>query len=245
MEKGQFSGKKVGQNRVEFLTFDTASLLVNSLVKRIRYDLNEAIESRKNASLMVSGGTTPMALFEALSQADLAWQRVVIGLVDERWVHPSDDESNEKLVRSCLLKNKAGEARFIGMKIEAQTPVSAEEVCDRRYRQIPSPFDLVLLGLGIDGHTASLFPDASRLGAAVDRSAQKMCLGLESPYPPRDRLTLTLPALLGSRRIILHIEGEAKKETYARALRKGPRAQMPIRYFLRQNDVPVTVYWAP
>jgi 6-phosphogluconolactonase len=99
--------------------------------------------------------------------------------------------------------------------------------------------------MGNDGHTASLFPQAARLSEALAQDSGKLCLAITPPVAPHERMSLTLPALLHSRRIILHLVGPGKREVYEKALADGPVAEMPIRAVLRQTAAPVTVFWAP
>ena len=229
----------------EFVEFNNQSALVAELTARIGNALTYAINLRGCASLAVSGGTTPVPMFEALSRVDLAWDKVVISLVDERWVDVSAHDSNENLVRSHLLKNKAAAARFIGMKTAALTVDEGEKECAERLQSIPMPYDILVLGMGGDGHTASLFPGAEKLVSAVDMSSGCICMGIAPVTAPHERMTLTLPAILNSRDIILHISSEEKRKVYEKAMSEGPLAEMPVRFVLQQARVPVTVYWAP
>jgi 6-phosphogluconolactonase len=150
----------------EFIEFAHTSGLNRELTERIRQLLGDGIRHRGRASLVVSGGTTPVALFEALSGEDMPWEKVVVSLADERWVDPGTPDSNERLVRTHLLKNKAAAATFIGLKTPEDPAGAGEAACENRIRQIPVPFDLLILGMGDDGHTASLFPGAARKESA-------------------------------------------------------------------------------
>jgi 6-phosphogluconolactonase len=229
----------------EFLEFNNQPALVAELTERIGNLLSVAIRDRGEASLAVSSGSTPVPMFEALSQVDLEWGKVVVSLVDERWVEVSEKDSNENLVRFHLLKNKAASARFIGMKTTSLTAIEGEEECAGRLQDIPMPYDVLILGMGNDGHTASLFPGVENLAKAVDMTSGNICMGITPLTAPHERMTLTLPALLNSREIILHICGEEKSKVYEKAIAEGSLEEMPIRFVLRQEKVPVKVYWAP
>jgi 6-phosphogluconolactonase len=109
---------------------------------------------------------------------------------------------------------------------------------------MPLPFTTVLLGLGHDGHTASLFPCAAQLATATDRRSKKRCMAITPQTAPHERMTLTLPTLLRAEEIILHITGSEKKAVLDKALAAGPPEAMPIRFILNQEGVPVTAYWA-
>lgn len=229
----------------EFLNFSTSGLLVEALAARICECLNEGIRRRGRASLAVSGGSTPLPLFARLAETELEWNKVTVLLVDERWVAPDSSDSNENLVRSHLLREKAANASFIGMKNEAAVASGGEATCEKRLQLLPRPYDCLILGMGNDGHTASLFPGAKNLEAAVDLHSGRICMAIHPPAAPYERMTLTLPAILDSRQLILHLQGEEKKKTLARAQEPGEAGEMPIRYILRQTTTPLAVYWSP
>lgn len=228
-----------------FLEFSNSKYLVQKLSTRIIDRLSDGIKRRGRASIAVSGGSTPVPLFQALSRLDLEWEKVVIILVDERWVDVSGNDSNEHLARTYLLQNKAASALFSGMKIPGKSAEEAEQECADRYQSVPIPFDVVILGMGSDGHTASLFPGAENLTAAVNMHSDKTCMSIIPAAAPHERMTLTLPAILNARDIIIHITGEEKRKVYDKAVSDGPSEEMPIRYVLRQKEVPVTIYWCP
>ena len=225
--------------------FQDRESLVVELAGRIATLLVAGIKNNGKASLAVSGGSTPVALFEHLSREDIPWQDVVITLVDERWMETTEDDSNEGLVQTHLLRNKAATATFIGMKNAALTAHDGAADCDQRLRQIPLPFDVLILGMGGDGHTASLFPGACELTTATDMDSGRLCMGLTATTAPRERMSLTLPAILNSRQIFLHLVGRDKKGVLKKALGDGPVTAMPIRFVLRQQSIPLSVYWAP
>ncbi|MFH1020955.1 MAG: 6-phosphogluconolactonase [Pseudomonadota bacterium] len=229
----------------EFKEFKDSSTLVAALAGQVADLLRAAIRERGQASLVVSGGSTPVPFFAALSVLALDWKQVTITLADERWVEPTDADSNEHLVRQHLLQNRAAAARFVGLKTGAATAVQGERECEDRLALLPRPFDVLILGMGNDGHTASFFPQARRLGEALALDSGKLCLAITPPVAPHERMTLTLPALLHSRKIILHLAGPDKRAVYERALANGPVAEMPIRAVLGQATSPVTVFWAP
>jgi 6-phosphogluconolactonase len=232
---------------VDMHTFSNNDELVDTLVDTIVHTLSEGISANGKASLAVSGGSTPVTLFEALSQRELAWEKVHICLVDERWVAPDEADSNENLVRSHLLKNRAASAVFSGMKNDAETASAGEEECSRLYKRVPSPFDVLILGMGADGHTASLFPGAARLGLATDMDSGKICMGIAPMTAPHERMTLTLPAILSSKQIYLHITGQAKRDVLELALLPGAAEEMPIRFIIEgavKQHNRFQVYWA-
>ncbi len=219
--------------------------LVVKLADQIVKLLAKGITASGQASLAVSGGSTPVELFEQLSGIDIGWQNVVITLVDERWVEPTVNDSNEHLVRNYLLKNRAAAATFIGMKNSAETATGGHKKCELRLQKVPRPFDVLILGMGGDGHTASLFPGAKKLSLATDMDSTTTCMAIAPLTAPHERMTLTLPAILDSRQIFLHITGEDKKKVLKKATTEGPIEEMPIRFVLRQKSTPLSIYWAP
>jgi len=229
----------------DFKNFSDRNKLVIALAEKIGKLLTQGIQDNGQASLAVSGGSTPVELFQILSNLNIPWQKIVITLVDERWVEPAADDSNEHLVRTHLLKNKAAAATFIGMKNTAATAGTGETECEQQLQKIPRPFDVLILGMGNDGHTASLFPGAKKLAQATDMKSKKRCIGIAPLTAPHERMTLTLPAILDSRQIVLHITGQGKQDVLQKAQAEGPIEEMPIRFILRQQATPVSVFWAP
>jgi 6-phosphogluconolactonase len=219
--------------------------LSQELAARIASILGAAIAARGLASLVVSGGRSPVRLFEILRSQPLDWSRACIALADERWVLPTDAASNEHLVRSTLLKGSAASARFHGLKNGAPTPDLGAVSAWETFARVPRPFDAVILGMGDDGHTASLFPGSPNLPSALNPAAAAGCVGMWSPAPPKARLSLNLSALLDSRRITVLITGESKWRTLSAARDPGPEQEMPIRAVLRQTRTPVEVMWSP
>lgn len=219
--------------------------LSRELAAQIAAGLAAAIGARGLASLVVSGGRTPQRLFEMLRAQALDWSRVCIALADERWVDPADGASNEKLVRDVLLKDRAASARFLGLKNGAPTPDLGAVSAWETFARVPRPFDAVLLGMGDDGHTASLFPGSPNLPSALNQAAAAGCVGMWSPQPPQARLSLNLTALLDSRRIVVLISGDSKWRTLGEAQAPGPVEDMPVRAVLRQSRTPVDVLWSP
>jgi 6-phosphogluconolactonase len=219
--------------------------LARELAAGIAGSLTAAIGARGLASLVVSGGRSPARLFEILRTQALEWDRVCVALADERWVAPDDPASNERLVRDVLLKDHAASARFLGLKNGAPTPDLGAVSAWETFARVPRPFDAVILGMGDDGHTASLFPGSPNLPRALNPAAVAGCVGMWAPVAPQPRLSLNLTALLDSRRIVVLITGESKWRTFAAACAPGPVEDMPIRAVLRQSRTPVDVLWSP
>ncbi|GAB2931076.1 6-phosphogluconolactonase [Hafnia psychrotolerans] len=226
-----------------FVEFSGAVALTQNFAGKIADALRQGIAANGKASLVVSGGHTPLDLFIQLTRQELEWNKVVITLADERWVSPDNDASNEKLVRDHLLQGLAASATFISLKNEAVSPFEGAAATEMALKDLPRPIDVVILGMGDDGHTASLFPGAKNLSAALALDSGRSCIGMTPLTAPLDRLTLTLPLLLDSRNIYLHLMGEAKREVYERAEKGTDENEMPVRAVLNQQQTPVSVYW--
>jgi 6-phosphogluconolactonase len=227
--------------------------VVEELALHLEQALQSGLQARGAATLLVSGGRSPKPLFNRLQQARIDWSGVIIGLVDERWVPPDDPESNERLVRQELLQGRAAQARFIPLKNPAPTAQQGAAASWAQLAQLPRPFDAVVLGMGDDGHTASLFPGSPGIVAALDPASAPMCVAMSAPVAPNMRISLNLAALLQTSALYLHIEGERKWEVYREAARAAakpvspgePPPGPPIAAFLRQRNPGVQVYWAP
>ena len=215
------------------------------LAAAIAAELAAALERRPYASLVVSGGRTPAPMFAHLAEQAIDWRRVQVTLADERWVGAEDPASNEALVRGKLLRARAAVAQLIGLKNDAPTPAAGAARAWSGISALSQPFDVVVLGMGDDGHTASLFPGSAGLSAALDPKSPPACVAMAPREAPHPRLSLNLAALLRSRRICIQISGAQKWQVYQRALASGPVYELPVRAILRQGAVPVDVYWCP
>jgi 6-phosphogluconolactonase len=225
--------------------FPDSQALVHALSGEIKVDLEEAIAARGVASMVVSGGRTPVRLFEQLRTEPLEWSKVWVTLADERWVDTNASASNERLVREHLLTGPAAAAHFVGLKNPAPTPEAGADWATRALTRVPHPYDLVLLGMGDDGHTASLFPGSMALARGLDMNAASGCIAVNALTAPHARISLNVRALLDARRIVLHIEGAMKWSIYQKARLPGPAIELPVRGVLHQKEVPVDVFWAP
>jgi 6-phosphogluconolactonase len=184
-------------------------------------------------------------MYEQLGRHKLDWSRVLVTLADERWVAIDNDDSNEHHVRATLLCHEAGTARFVGLKNAASHPVDGLAAAWAALAPIPRPFDAVVLGMGEDGHVASLFPGVPELADGLDAQAPPGCIAVQPLAAGHARISLNLAALLQSRRIFVQIIGTRKWRVYQEARAAGPDKDMPIRAILRQDTVPVAVYWCP
>ena len=222
--------------------FTSTEALNEEFATKIIAILQIAIAEKGQASLIVSGGNTPKPLFAELSQADLDWSKVVISLADDRWVDTNDAASNDKLVREHLLVGNAAAATFISLKHNFADANDAVSACEAALSNVKMPFDVLILGMGEDGHTASLFPCSKELQAGLDLNSGKKYIAVQPTIATHQRMSLTLPALLASSHIFLHLTGAAKQAVVAQAL-ASTETQMPIKAVLDRANV--QLMWAP
>ncbi len=224
-------------------SYGRADELARALAAEVASRLRLALAARPSASLGVSGGRTPQALFMQLAAEPLDWSRVQLTLADERWVAMDDPASNEAMVRRHLLQGQAAAAKLIGLKTPAPTPEQGVAECEQRLRALPQPIDVVLLGMGLDGHTASWFPDAPELAAALATAAP--CLALNPPSQTQARISLSLAALAPCRWCALQLQGEDKRQVLQRALQGADPLEMPVRLLWQKFKQAPVVYWTP
>lgn len=210
--------------------FADADALAKRLAANVASSLRQSLAAKGKAVLAVSGGTTPQKFFEQLSLQKLDWVHVTITLIDERQVDENSPRSNAKLVKATLIQNQATQAQFVPL---FQNP-AAEKIAD---------FDVAILGMGDDGHTASFFPGGDTLAEALSDSAPPL-LAISAPGSGEPRLTFSLAKILNAREIILHIQGADKAASLQKALSEGDVVQMPVRAVLRSSKE-VEIYWCP
>ena len=207
--------------------FADADAQARALADAVGARLREAIDARGEAWLAVPGGATPREFLAALARAAIDWPRVNVMLTDERCVAADDPRSNEHMLREILIAPT--QTRFAPLRSE-----------------VPRPFDAVVLGMGADGHCASLFADADNIAAALRGDTDLLVMPMRSPSVPEARVTLTLSALVDTRALFVLIRGAEKRRTLESALRGvEPFAQAPIRAVLEHAPVAPQVYWCP
>lgn len=224
----------------EMMSYKNRDEASRDLADALADTLRASIAERGRASLVICGGSSPVALFEYLSHADLDWSRVTVIPSDERWVAPDDSESNERMIRELLLVDHAATAHFVSLYRDTETPHEAVDSVAAALADVPTPLDAVVLGMGGDGHTASLFPHAPDIEALVASSAR--CMGVD--VGPPARLSLGLGYLLDARRVDVLIFGDDKRDVLEKARGEGPVAELPIRGVLRSSAPAPTVHWA-
>ena len=228
---------------MELVEFENTSALDIELSAKVAKLLVADIAETGSASLVVSGGRTPMGFFHLLSQQMLDWSKVSITLADERWVDADHADSNEKLVRANLLINEAHQATFIGLKNSAADAIVGEPETEQALAAV-GKFTVLILGMGDDGHTASLFPGADALALGLDMDSGRTCIGVTPTAAPHQRISMTLPRLLDSQQIIIHISGAGKQQVLEQAQAGADVEALPIRAILNQQQAPLAIYWA-
>jgi 6-phosphogluconolactonase len=212
-------------------TFKDGAELATHLAGDVAQWLKSALAENGHATLAVSGGSTPQPFFKALSVVDLDWANVQVTLVDERQVDENSPRSNAKLVKESLMVNKAVAAQFVPLY-------------QNRNAANLSRFDVVILGMGNDGHTASFFPGGDHLAQALDLAQHHAIIEMNAPGAGEARLTFTLPRLLAARHLCLHIQGQDKMTVLEKALAGEDQYEMPVRAVLHSQK-PTTLYWCP
>jgi len=225
--------------------FSDTHTLAQQLADSVASKMRSIINSRGRVSLAVSGGKTPKEFFQKLSQQELDWSKVLVTLVDDRWVDDTDENSNARLVKENLLINNASLAYFVPLKNAEQTPKDGLMISENRLHEQIDELDIVVLGMGVDGHTASWFPESEALSQCLDEQTAACCFAvMDAPQFPQ-RMTMSLSLVLRSKHIYLHFEGDEKNSVYEQVCDEHEKHNfepMPVRSVLFQNQVPVNIY---
>lgn len=224
--------------------FDSAQSSTNAMVADIRFLLEKSLIEKNRAVLAVSGGRSPVLLFQTLSTQDIDWEKAHVILVDERYVEPTHPDSNERLVREHLLQNHAASAEFTGL---AHQTDSLEGDVEQANQVLPDA-DVIVLGMGDDGHTASLFAHAPQLERALALAGpdQPRYTQISPPDAPHERISMTLASLQRAGCLMLAIQGTAKRDVFERALLRRS-ADYPISFLTARSwpGARLQVYWNP
>lgn len=223
--------------------FDDRPTLDVSFAEKVAQILTASIAKKGKASIAVSGGSTPKGFFNALSHKEIAWDKVTITLADERWVDENSDASNTRLVKKNLLQNNASKANFFNFKIADKLNKATLEQLNKQAELLLS-LDVLILGMGEDGHTASLFPCSEQINEALSLTNSDALISVQPKTAPHQRLTFSLAALLQSKNVFLHLCGESKKQVLKDALADDNALIMPIRAFLHSPTVTTKIMYA-
>lgn len=222
---------------MKLVEYPDREMMMIDLANRLAGELNSYLMGHEAVSFAVPGGTTPGPIFDTLSAVDIDWSRVHVMLTDERWVPETSERSNTRLLRQRLLVDRAAAAVLVPLFLDAPEP---EDRIDEIAAAVAAelPISVLLVGMGGDMHTASLFPGADRLEDALDAYAPPV-MAMRAPSAPEPRITLTAPVLDGAMSKHLVITGTEKREALDRAARLTP-AEAPIRALWSD----LTVHWA-
>lgn len=221
-----------------------AQTLMDAVAGLVEAALAQAIATRGEASLVVPGGRTPVPLFSRLARASLDWAHVHVTLTDERVVPVTEPGSNEHLLREHLLRDAAAGARFYPLMNGQEDEHARATTAWEQLAWLPRPFDVVVLGMGEDGHFASLFAHMDGLEAALDTDAAPCCVAATAPVEPRARISLNVATLLDTRLLVLPLVGAGKLRVLEAARAAGSASELPIRALLRQSRLPLQVHYA-
>lgn len=231
-------------SEVAMHVYADAATLDASLSAAIAQRLREAISERGRATIAVSGGSTPRGLLTRLGQQSLAWEAVTVTLVDERWVDENHNDSNARMVRETLLRGAADQAHFEPLYVEMPHPAVAVESLEDRLASLGT-LDCVMLGMGGDGHFASLFPKSDALLPGLDLAGKHSFIAVDPPSAPHPRMSMTLPRIIDTRRLLLHITGDAKRSALERAAADRNSESLPIAAILDLSAPLPEIHWAP
>jgi len=223
--------------------FPNAADASAGLARHIAGAIQRRLVSAAETALVVSGGSTPENCYRELASTDLPWQRVHVVPSDERCVSPDHPASNEGMIRRILLQDHAEAAQFVSLYDGELPPGRRLELLRHTLGALPLPFAATLLGMGVDGHFASLFPATAGLSEGLDLDSDQPCLVMEPAASPQPRITLTLTTLLQSDEILLLFFGAAKRAVFDEARRDPDR--YPVGRLLHQQKTPVRVFSAP
>ncbi|WP_108815010.1 6-phosphogluconolactonase [Loktanella sp. Alg231-35] len=221
---------------MKLVEYPDAEMMMMDLADTLASELKNCLLMHEHASFAVPGGTTPGPIFDSLCGVDLDWGRVHVMLTDERWVPETSDRSNTKLLRERLLVNHAAAAKYIPLYAEADTP--EEKLPELAAALTPElPISVMLLGMGTDMHTASIFPGADQLEKAL--LGDDRLVAMRAPGAPEPRITLSANVLRAAMSRHLVIIGAAKREALERARTLTPD-EAPVAAILKDT----VVHWA-
>ena len=224
-------------------TFQSRSQLDKKFALRIAKQLAAAIADKGSASIAFSGGSTPKGLFTELSNKNIDWSKVTVTLVDDRWVDTTSNDSNDRLLRENLLQNYAVNATFFSLK-QADNLTESYLADLTKLANDFMPLDVAILGMGEDGHTASIFPCSAQVHQGLDENAEPSLITVVPTTVPYERVTFNFAALIQSSNLYLHVVGQSKQDVISQALANDDASQMPIRAFLQNKDKTCNIFWA-
>jgi 6-phosphogluconolactonase len=238
------SREKESRNTVEWRLFEAEAAMARQVADDVQWIISSAIEARGSAVIALPGGRTPVPIFDELADRTIDWPSVTLLPTDDRLVPIGDPLSNAGLIRAHFAGTGA---RLLTLFDGSAGVGEAGRLADRKLRALPWPLDLVWLGMGEDGHTASILPGPDFDEALDGLAGRRACLVTPDPLPaeaPVVRVTLTRSALVATRALMLTITGEKKRTVAEEAMRDGPLSHLAIGRVLASARVPVQIYWS-
>ena len=223
---------------MEIKKFENKKNLESSLLLKISTCISNAIKKYGDARFLLSGGSTPMNLYSLLSEETIEWEKVKIGLVDERFVPIENLFNNETQIKNNLLKNSAKFATIFGMVYNYENEILNLKMVNQQYKTFFERIDFTILGMGEDGHTASLFPGDKESEELMNTSNIGI-FSTKSPSFPYNRITCSKELIANSNYIALFINGETKFNV----LKNSIETQVPISYFVK-NSKNMEIYYS-
>ena len=223
---------------MEIKKFENKKILESSLLLKISTCISDAIKKYGDARFLLSGGSTPMNLYSLLSEETIEWEKVKIGLVDERFVPIENLFNNETQIKNNLLKNSAKFATIFGMVYNYENEMLNLKMVNQQYKTFFERIDFTILGMGEDGHTASLFPGDKESEELMNTSNIGI-FSTKSPSFPYNRITCSKELIANSNYIALFINGETKFNV----LKNSIETQVPISYFVK-NSKNMEIYYS-
>ena len=229
---------------IEFHEFKNTEDTIGALAQKISAEIQQTLSEQTECSLALAGGNTPKPLYQHLSQQALPWHKINATLTDERWLEPSDASSNQNMIWHSLIQNKAVEINFVPLKNPYATPELGKAECEAILNQTIPSLDLVVLGMGDDGHFASIFPNMENTQSLLNISNHQKCEAA-NPENKEPRMSLSLSYLLTAKHIYLLISGNDKKTIIDSVLeRKAEHTAYPVCSLLMQTGTPISIYWS-
>ncbi len=224
--------------------FTDKTKLELELAEEISQKLDLELKNKGEANLLVSGGSTPKKLYEILSNKKIDWKNVSIGLIDERFVATNTEESNELLIKNTLLKNKAADAKFIGLIFNINDYKENLNITISKHKPFYKSITCSILGMGSDGHTASLFPNFEEVYTDDSIYGDKMIINTKATSEPSKRISYTKAKILSSKHLFLYFNGKEKLDVFNSAKKNKNASIRPISAFIHQNINTLNVFYS-
>ena len=224
--------------------FTDKTKLELELAEEISQKLDLELKNKGEANLLVSGGSTPKKLYEILSNKKIDWKNVSIGLIDERFVATNTEESNELLIKNTLLKNKAADAKFIGLIFNINDYKENLNITISKHKPFYKSITCSILGMGSDGHTASLFPNFEEVYTDDSIYGDKMIINTKATSEPSKRISYTKAKILSSKHLFLYFNGKEKLDVFNSAKENKNASIRPISAFIHQNINTLNVFYS-